>query len=440
MLSRLKLIAEPWDVGPGGYQLGSFPPGFAEWNDRFRDNARRFWRGDNGQRAALSAASVTLEVEGMAPVAMQREADGFVSAGLGCAAGSRYRYRLPDGRAVPDPAARAQAETVLYELHPGLLGGFRGVMAQLPCLQALGVTAVELMPVACCPGRWNWGYDGVLPFAPDPSLGSPEELKALVDAARGLGLMMFLDVVYNHFGPDGNYLHAYVAPFFRADATTPWGEAIAFDQPAVRGFFLHNALYWLNEYRFDGLRLDAVHAIAPRSALAAAPGSDAHLFYAQWNDDWHHCPHRLRTGETGGYYADYADPAEKLARCLAEGLVDGVRVDHSDRLADPADYLRRLRRRLANAPAGPAFVWAEKSSPPVRHSPPSGLRMAPPAMISWTRSGRCCMIRRVPRISRAPGSVCASGGRFRRRGAGGAPAGSARNPARRDGNGSPRPP
>ena len=336
---------------------------------------------------APSAAGVTLEIEGMAPVAMQREADGHVSAEIPCAAGARYRYRLPDGRAVPDPAARAQAgdvhgpslvvdpgtyvwrhpgwrgrpwhETVLYELHPGLLGGFRGVMAQLPRLHALGVTAVELMPVATCPGRWNWGYDGVLPFAPDSSLGSPEELKALVDAAHGLGLMMFLDVVYNHFGPDGNYLHAYAAPFFRADATTPWGEAIDFGKPEVRNFFLHNALYWLNEYRFDGLRLDAVHAIEPPevlSTLAAAirrgveagrhvhlvvenddnragllrgdvtaqgvdaQGVDAQGFDAQWNDDWHHCLHRLLTGEAGGYYADYADPAAKLARCLAEGF------------------------------------------------------------------------------------------------------------------------
>ncbi len=329
---------------------------------------------------APSVASVTVEVEGMAPVAMRREADGYVSAKLRCAAGSRYRYRLPDGRAVPDPAARAQAEsvhgpslvvdphayvwrhpgwrgrpwheTVLYELHPGLLGGFRGVMAQLPRLQALGVTAVELMPVACCPGRWNWGYDGVLPFAPDPGLGTPEELKALVDAAHGLGLMMFLDVVYNHFGPDGNHLHAYAAPFFRTDATTPWGEAIDFGQPAVRDFFLHNALYWLNEYRFDGLRFDAVHAIEPQAALPAlaaairrgvdvgrhvhlvvenddnrasllrhdAAKHETPLFDAQWNDDWHHCLHRLLTGETSGYYADYTDPAEKLARCLAEGF------------------------------------------------------------------------------------------------------------------------
>jgi malto-oligosyltrehalose trehalohydrolase len=326
---------------------------------------------------APSAPDIVLEVDGHPPIALQREPNGAATAIVRCGAGSRYRYRLADGRAVPDPASRAQAsgvhgvsvvvdplayawrfpdwpgrpwhETVLYEVHAGLLGGFRGVMAQLPRLQALGVTAVELMPIAACPGRHNWGYDGVLPYAPDGSLGTLEELKALVDAAHGLGLMMFLDVVYNHFGPDGNHLNAYAAAFFRADAATPWGEAIDFRQAPVRDFFVHNALYWINEYRFDGLRFDAVHAIGPPEALpalaaairAAIPaGRHVHLvlehdgnragllragpatagFDAQWNDDLHHCLHRLLTGEASGYYADYADPAGKLARCLAEGF------------------------------------------------------------------------------------------------------------------------
>jgi malto-oligosyltrehalose trehalohydrolase len=331
---------------------------------------------------APSASAVSVEVDGHPPVEMRAEPDGYRVAEVACGAGARYVFRLADGFAVPDPAARAQAdgvhgpsvvvdphayawvhgawpgrpwhEAVLYEVHAGLCGGFRGVMAQLPRLAALGVTAVELMPVAACPGRRNWGYDGVLAFAPDASLGTPEELKALVDAAHGLGLMVFLDVVYNHFGPDGNFLHAYADPFFRTDVATPWGAAIDFRQAAVHDFFVHNALYWLNEFRFDGLRFDAVHAIVPPAALPALdtairagvdsgrrvhlvlehdgnaasllhPGSrvpDARAagFDAQWTDDYHHCLHRLLTGEDGGYYADYPEPAAQLARCLAEGF------------------------------------------------------------------------------------------------------------------------
>ncbi len=331
---------------------------------------------------APSAAAVSVEVEGHPPVEMRAEADGYRVAEIPCGAGAQYRYRLADGVAVPDPAARAQVggvhgssvvvdphayawrhtawsgrpwhETVLYELHAGLLGGFRGVMAQLPRLASLGVTAVELMPVASCPGRCNWGYDGVLAFAPDASLGTPEELKALVDAAHGLGLMVFLDIVYNHFGPDGNFLHVYADAFFRTDVATPWGAAIDFRQPPVHDFFVHNALYWLNEFRFDGLRFDAVHAITPPAALPALDaairrgvegGRRVHLvlehddnaasllragsrepeahaagFDAQWADDYHHCMHRLLTGEDGGYYADYPEPAAQLARCLAEGF------------------------------------------------------------------------------------------------------------------------
>src|SRR5690606_32170013 len=146
-------------------------------------------------------------------------------------------------------------EAVLYELHVGLLGGFAGVRRYLPNLADLGVTAIELMPIAEFPGSRNWGYDGVLPFAPDASYGSPDELKALVDDAHGLGLMVFLDVVYNHFGPDGNYLGEYAKPFFRHDIHTPWGDAIDFRQPQVRQYFAENALYWIREFRFDGLRL-----------------------------------------------------------------------------------------------------------------------------------------------------------------------------------------
>jgi maltooligosyltrehalose trehalohydrolase len=130
------------------------------------------------------------------------------------------------------------------------------------------------MPIADFPGQRNWGYDGVLPFAPDGAYGTPDELKALVDRAHALGLMVFLDVVYNHFGPEGNWLGVYAPQFFRDDIPTPWGNAIDFRQPMVRRFFLENALYWIHEFRIDGLRLDAVHAIADRDWLPELARND----------------------------------------------------------------------------------------------------------------------------------------------------------------------
>ena len=316
---------------------------------------------------------VAVELEGQPAVAMTRSAEGWFETEARCGAGARYRYRLDDGLAVPDPASRAQAcdvhgpslvvdprayrwkhaawrgrpwhEAVLYELHAGAYGGFAGVQAALPGLAALGVTAIELMPINDFPGRRNWGYDGVLPFAPDGSYGTPDELKALVDAAHGLGLMIFLDVVYNHFGPDGNYLARYAPGFFRDDIATPWGPALDFRRPEIRRFFAENALYWLVEYRFDGLRFDAVHAISEADWLdemaaevraTVEPGRHVHLvlehdgnasehlrrgFDAQWNDDAHHVLHVLLSGERDGYYADYAvAPADMLARCLAQGF------------------------------------------------------------------------------------------------------------------------
>ncbi|GGG35812.1 malto-oligosyltrehalose trehalohydrolase [Caldovatus sediminis] len=321
------------------------------------------------------AGAVALEVEGRAPRPMRPLPGGWFEAEAPVGAGARYRYRVAPELAVPDPASRLQAgdvhdasvvvdprayawrhadwrgrpwhETVLYELHAGVFGGFRGVAAQLPRLRDLGVTAVELMPVGDFPGRRNWGYDGVLPYAPDTAYGSPEDLKALVDAAHGLGLMAFLDVVYNHFGPDGAYLHAYARAFFDGRARTPWGAAIDFRRPEVRAFFEENALYWLNEYRFDGLRLDAVHAIAEEAWLDALGArirreiTDRHVhlvlenerngarhlrpvghFDAQWNDDGHNTLHPLLTGESEGYYADFAgDGAAKLARVLEQGFL-----------------------------------------------------------------------------------------------------------------------
>jgi malto-oligosyltrehalose trehalohydrolase len=234
----------------------------------------------------------------------------------------------------------------VYELHVGVFGGFNGVARELPRLAKLGVTAIELMPIAEFPGARNWGYDGVLPFAPECSYGTPDELKALIDAAHENGLMIYLDVVYNHFGPDGNYLSYYAPAMFRVDLTTPWGPAIDFRQKEVRRFFTENALYWLIEYRFDGLRFDAVHAISEPDWLdemagtvrrITGPDRQVHLvlendnnaaaylrrdFNAQWNDDGHHVLHVLLTGEREGYYSDYADdPAARLARCLKEGFI-----------------------------------------------------------------------------------------------------------------------
>ncbi|KON82226.2 malto-oligosyltrehalose trehalohydrolase [Azoarcus sp. PA01] len=301
-------------------------------------------------------------------------------------AGDLYMFRLDGQLEVPDPASRFNPhdvhgpsllvdprqfkwedgawhgrpwhEAVVYELHVGTFtpeGRYDAAERKLPELARLGVTAIELMPLADFPGRRGWGYDGVLPFAPDAAYGSPDELKRFVQSAHRLGLMVLLDVVYNHFGPDGNYLQVYTPQFFTTEHATPWGGAIAFDGVAsatVREFFIHNALYWLEEYRFDGLRLDAVQSIfdaSPRHILeelsmwvrARATHRRLHLvlehvdneasrlgapqsqgtYDAQWNDDFHHAAHVLLTGERDGYYADYADhPVRHLVRCLAEGF------------------------------------------------------------------------------------------------------------------------
>ena len=326
-----------------------------------------------------SAISVELKIDGRPPLPMLPMGDGWHELRTAVIPGNRYYYRVRcDGSEeafnVPDPASRLQSgdvhdasvvvdpdsyvwqetgwvgrpwhETVIYELHVGACGGYAGVCERLPALAELGITAVELMPIGDFPGSRNWGYDGVLPYAPDNAYGTPDELKALIDEAHRLGIMVFLDVVYNHFGPDGNYLGKYASSFFRHDVKTPWGDAIDFRQPEVRRFFIDNALYWLKEFRFDGLRFDAMHAIHEQDFLpelarevraALEPyryvhlmlehdGNVSHLlgddFEAQWNDDGHHALHVLLTGEGHGYYCDYADtPAANLARCLAEGFV-----------------------------------------------------------------------------------------------------------------------
>jgi malto-oligosyltrehalose trehalohydrolase len=332
---------------------------------------------DNGhtrfQFWAPDCADVGLEIEGEPVQAMTKQEGGWFRLEVPCDAGTRYRYRIAADLAVPDPASRAQQgdvqgysvvvdpanytwrnvdwrgrpwhEAVLYEAHVGLAGGYRAMGERLPELADMGITAVELMPVAEFPGARNWGYDGVLPFAPEASYGSPDDLKALVDQAHDLGLMIIQDVVYNHFGPEGNYLGSYASAFFRPDVHTPWGSAIDFKNPVVRRFFIENALYWLEEFQFDGLRLDAVHAIPDRDWLVELSDAvrerfhgrrEVHLvlendnndaglledaFTAQWNDDAHHAAHVLITGETDGYYSDYAEnPAAMLARCLSEGF------------------------------------------------------------------------------------------------------------------------
>ncbi len=303
--------------------------------------------------------------------------------------GDLYQFRVDTGLWVPDPASRFQPEdvhgpsevvspaafawedlswkgrpweeAVIYELHVGAFsreGTFQGVSSHLQRLADLGVTAIELMPVASFPGKRNWGYDGVLPFAPESCYGRPEDLKRLIQQAHHLGMMVFLDVVYNHFGPEGNYLYEYGKTFFSSRHKTPWGDAINYDGPGsrtVRDFFIHNALYWLEEFHLDGLRLDAVHSIFDDSSphilkeiageVHNGPGKERHIhlilendaneacylerdsggrpywYAAQWNDDIHHSLHCLLTGEDDGYYGDYGESAlYYLGRCLTEGF------------------------------------------------------------------------------------------------------------------------
>ena len=332
---------------------------------------------------------VELEVEGEASrVVMESEAGGWYGASVPSArAGTRYRFVLADGLRVPDPASRFQPEDVkgpsevidpmqyawkdtnwaglpwhqaiLYELHVGSFteeGTFRAAQEKLDHLVDLGITAIELMPVADFPGRWNWGYDGVLLYAPDSSYGRPEELKSFVEAAHAHGLMVLLDVVYNHFGPDGNYLPTYAPQTFTKRHKTPWGDAVNYDDTGsevVRDFVVNNALYWLEEFHLDGLRLDAVHELqddSPRHILDELAErvrltewnrpihlilenekNEAHrltvdaqgqplTYTAQWNDDMHHVLHTAATLEAQGYYGDYADDPEKLGRAIAEGF------------------------------------------------------------------------------------------------------------------------
>lgn len=342
---------------------------------------------------APDAEYVSVEIENGPSQALLPQEDGWFVLETRCSAGSHYRYKINHELDVPDPASRAQVgdvhgysvvvdpgayqwqhdawngrpwvEAVIYELHVGALGGFAGVEQHLQHLADTGVTAIELMPIAQFPGSRNWGYDGVLPYAPQSSYGTPEQLKHLIDAAHGLGLAVILDVVYNHFGPDGNYLGAYARHFFRSDKKTPWGDAIDFRRREVRDFFIDNTLMWLLEYRFDGLRFDAVHAIedptflkelAERVKQQTPSGrhiwlmlenefNEAHRleqdYDAQWNDDGHNTLHVLLTGETDAYYTDFAQqPTHKLARLLSEGFVyQGESTRHGHNRGEPSAHL-----------------------------------------------------------------------------------------------------
>jgi malto-oligosyltrehalose trehalohydrolase len=331
---------------------------------------------------APNARKVDLLLDNARP--MQAREGWFILDVPGAKAGAHYQFRIDDELTIPDPASRFQPDDVdgpsevighsydwqcaewkgrpwqeasFLELHVGTFtreGTFRAAIDKLDHVAETGITAIELMPLADFSGRWNWGYDGVLWFAPDSSYGRPHDLKALIDAAHARRLMVFLDVVYNHFGPEGNYLGR-ISPQFFSKAQTPWGGAIDYSVPEVRAFAVESALAWLRDYRFDGLRLDAVHAIAEPGtphvlnalsaavgALARESGSHIHLvlenddnrasllapleepprgrYRAQWNDDFHHAWHVWLTGEHFGYYRDYADSPRHIARCLAEGF------------------------------------------------------------------------------------------------------------------------
>ncbi len=320
-------------------------------------------------------------------IAMSRETDGWFVTFVGEAkAGMHYLYKIDGELKVPDPASHFQpedvsgpsevidhasyrwradawkgrpwSEAIVLEAHVGTFtaeGSYRAMIDKLDHLVDTEITVLELMPLNDFAGRRNWGYDGVLWYAPDHTYGRPDELKTLIDEAHLRGLMVFLDVVYNHFGPEGNYLGRY-APDFFTDANTPWGAAIDYRVPEVRDFAVQNALYWLRDFRFDGLRLDAVHAIlhdgeqqllndlsAAVGEFAKNSGREIHLvlenddnrasflaahinppdgrYRAQWNDDYHHAWHVLLTGESDGYYRDYAsEAAQHIYRALTSGF------------------------------------------------------------------------------------------------------------------------
>lgn len=330
--------------------------------------------------------NLTLRLNGN-DISMVASGNGWFRAEVpGTRHGAEYQFVLQDGMTVPDPASRAQKgdvnvpsvvidhrryahvnrgwkgrpweETVIYELHMGTFtpeGTFRAAIDKLPYLAELGITQLEVMPVSQFGGSRGWGYDGVLLYAPHAAYGTPEDFHAFIDAAHGLGLSVVLDIVLNHFGPEGNYLPLLSPAFFDADRMTPWGNGIAYEREPVRQYITDAPLYWLTEYHLDGLRFDAIDQIKDTSDThileeiaekirEAIPHRHVHLttedsrnviflhprdeqgntplFTAEWNDDFHNAAHVFATGETHAYYQDFAfEPEKKFARALAEGFV-----------------------------------------------------------------------------------------------------------------------
>jgi len=328
---------------------------------------------------------ITLRVDGQEH-AMSSQADGWFSLTLNSVQhGSEYNYVLADGTTVPDPAARAQSgdvngpslvidperyrwqhtdwqgrpwqESVVYELHIGTFtaeGTFQAAIPRLAQLAELGIAMIEVLPVSQFGGNRGWGYDGVLLYAPHSAYGSPDDFKAFVDAAHALGISVVLDIVLNHFGPEGNYLPLLAPQFFHEERMTPWGAGIAYDVDAVRRYIVEAPLYWLKEFNLDGLRFDAIDQIEDtaskhilieiaeriRQAITERPvhlttedsrnviflhprdkDGNTPLFSGEWNDDFHNAIHVFATGETHAYYQDFADVPEKLiARILTEGF------------------------------------------------------------------------------------------------------------------------
>ncbi|MDP9095897.1 MAG: malto-oligosyltrehalose trehalohydrolase, partial [Pseudomonadota bacterium] len=318
-------------------------------------------------------------------------------------------------------AGRPWHETVLYEMHLGTFtasGTFLAAIEHLSHLERLGVPTIELMPVGEFPGSRNWGYDGVLPFAPDHSYGRPDDLKRFVDAAHAAGIAVVLDVVYNHFGPDQNTIADYAPEFFTKRHKTPWGGAIDFTQPAVRAYFIQNAVYWIEEFHLDGLRLDAVQAVFDEGsphildeiamrARSSQPGRPLHLtlendnndarwlergadgralrYDAQWNDDFHHVMRVLLAGRVDGYYRDYAtEPLDRLGRALAEGF--------SYQGDDASIHRPGLRRGTASAHLPPvAFVNFLQNHDQVGNTP-FGQRLAALASPAALRLGAAVLL------------------------------------------------
>lgn len=334
---------------------------------------------------ASAQTSVWLRLAGTDYEMTARDGGWFERDVSGVMPGAEYCFVLADGTALPDPASRAQKadvngpslvvdssryrwqngnwagrrweEAVIYELHIGTFtpqGTFRAASAKLPYLAELGITIIEVMPVSQFGGTHGWGYDGVLLYAPHSSYGSPDDFRAFIDAAHGYGISVVLDIVLNHFGPQGNYLPLLSPDFFDGERMTPWGNAIDWSVAAVRQYITEAPLYWLTEYRLDGLRFDAIDQIKDDSAQhilidiaerirAEIPDRPVHLttedsrnvislhpraqdgsaplFTAEWNDDFHNAAHVLVTGETHAYYQDFAhQPGRWLARALAEGF------------------------------------------------------------------------------------------------------------------------